>query len=412
MSYNRKYDKRYLFYNGHLVTPEHEICPGWVLTSEGKIEDIGAGVRPTPKGSFDDRDPGIENIDIRGNYLTPGVIDTHICGMLGHDFRNGGDAFQVIAHELIRHGITGFLPTIYLTATERILQLLQEAKEFCSRNTDGSQILGIHLEGPYLGKKYRGLALADSLAAPSIDRDKAIYDQFPEFVRLVTLAPELPDCLPYISYLKKNGVAVAAGHSEIDTFVELESAIRAGLTHVSHIFNAMAVRHLKEPGVDAPGLADLACIEDQLSVSLIADGIHVCPELINLLVRSKPRDKIILITDSFMGTSMPAGLYTYPDGVEVVVDGTCHRTAKDSSLAGSTLTLNRAIKNMISFTHREPADIVPMGTQNPATLIGVQHRKGTLEKGKDADIVVFDSDWNAVITMIEGRVVYRNPVRK
>ena len=393
---------RCILYNCHLITPTEEIYPGWLITSSGKIEEIGEGVKPSPASGDTD------SIDVRGNYVTPGVIDTHICGLAGHDFRIGGDAFRIIADELVKHGVTGFLPTIYLTATDRTLQLLAEAEEFCKSNSFGSQILGIHLEGPYLGEKYRGLALAESLSLPSIDRDSRIFRQYPGFVRLVTLAPELPGCLQFISYLKRNGVSVAIGHSEINTTAELENAILAGLTHVTHIFNAMSVRHLKEPGVDAPGLADLACIDDRLSVSLIADGIHVCPELIRLLLKSKPQQKIVLITDSFMGTNMPEGQYTYPDGVEVLVDGGCHRTVKDGVLAGSTLTLNRAIKNMIEFTGDKLIDIIPMGTQNLAKLIGFDHRKGRLAKGMDADIAVFDKNWQALLTMISGRIVYRD----
>ena len=178
---------------------------------------------------------------------------------------------------------------------------------------------------------------------------------------------------------------------------------------MTHIFNAMQVRGLRELGIDAPGFADLAIIEDRVTVSLIADGVHVCPELVNLLVRAKPHDQIVLITDCFPGTGMPNGIYTYANGVEVIVDRTCHRTIKEKIMAGSVLTLNQAVKNVIRWTTLPVTEVLPMATINPARLLGLADRKGALKPGLDADLVITDQDWNVQLTMVGGRIVHQNP---
>ena len=389
--------------NAHIITPFEDLGMGWISVGDGKIQAVGKGDLPA----------GVRNgdhcpvVDVGGACVIPGLIDTHICGMLGSDFRQGEKAFRTIAGGLVRHGVTAFLPTVYLTATEAALGLLSEALTVSRDDVVCSQILGVHLEGPYLGRKYRGLALEELLGSPSIDRDRVLYERHPGFVKLVTLAPELPGCIEYIRFLKGQGVTVSIGHSETDTKAQLDRAIEAGVSHVTHIFNAMAVRHLKEPGVDTPGLADLSLVDDRLTVSVIVDGVHVSPELVELLVRAKPLDSIVLVTDSFLGTAMPPGSYVYPDGVRVVVDDTCHRTAEDRLLAGSILTLERAVKNLLSFTHVSVPQAVQMASYNPAKLIGVESVKGRLAEGYDADMVVVDRDWSVVMTVIQGSIAYR-----
>ena len=400
-----KHHNSYLICNGRLITPFETITPGWILVDNGKIKKIGKGNKPVNNCV---KRQNIKKIDAKGNFVVPGLIDTHVCGMLGYDCREGRKAYTAIANGLARFGITGFLPTIVSSQTTDILELLSEAKQAQAIDEEASEILGVHLEGPYLGRKYRGLTLKKELAEPSIRRDTILYERFPHFIKLVTLAPELPGCLEYIRYLKKLGIVVSIGHTEINSNSDLDKAVEAGASHVTHIFNAMHIRHLKEPGVYSPSFDDLALLDDRLSVSLIADGVHVCPELINLLMRAKPHEKTILITDCFMGTAMPNGIYVYPDDVKVVVDGTCHRTVKGQLLAGSILTLNRAIKNIIDWTSLPVSEILPMATYNPAKLLGLHNKKGALKTGMDADIVIFDREWNVQHTFLAGRIIYQS----
>ena len=391
-----------LLRNAHLLTPSESIRPGWLLLEEGKIADIGEG--PGPPG----RQEHTNVLDAGGDYVVPGLIDTHVCGMLGHDCREGAAAFSAIIRNLPAFGVTGFLATVIGTSTQAAVPALADAEEARACNHCGSQLLGVHLEGPYLGEKYRGLTLAEELGMPSVERDRPIHERFAGLVKMVTVAPELPECLEYITFLRNSGIVVAVGHTEIGTVDELDGAVAAGASHVTHIFNAMQVRGLKEAGVDAPGFADLAIIDDRLTVSLIADGVHVCPELINLLLRAKPREQIVLVTDCFLATCMPPGDYVYPDGVEVTVDGTCHRTKKGGILAGSVLTLNRAVRNVVDWTARDVTEVLPMATANAARLIGMDQRKGALRPGMDADIAVFSKDWTARCTIVGGTVVYHN----
>jgi len=387
--------------NAHLVTPSESIDPGWLLVENGRVAGLGEGPGPheTPAGAH--------VLDARGDYVAPGLIDTHVCGMLGRDCRQGADAFDVIAQGLPAYGVTGFLATIIGTSVDAAAPLLADAENVRARREPEAHLLGVHLEGPYLGKKYRGLTLEEELGLPSVQRDRAIYERFPGLVKMMTVAPEVSGCLDYIRYLKDLNIVVAIGHTEIATADELAAAVAAGASHVTHIFDAMHVRTLKEPGVDAPGFADLAIVNDGLNVSLIADGVHVCPQLIDLLVRAKSHDQIVLVTDCFLATGMSPGAYTYPDGVEVTVDGTCHRTADDGILAGSVLTLNRAVRNVMNWTGLPATEVLPMATRNPARLIGMDDRKGALRPGMDADVAAFDRDWNAQWTMVGGEVVYQ-----
>ncbi len=396
--------ERHVITNGHVVTPFERIPQGCLCVEDGKIVCLGSQERTAECCAWRDTS---DAIDAGGGFVIPGLIDTHVCGMLGYDCRQGRQAFSVIGAGLVAHGVTGFLPTIYLTPSEQALPLLAEVQALRDSGYDGAEILGVHLEGPYLGEKYRGLALAELLGTPDLECDRQLYARFPSLVKLVTLAPELPGCLPYIRFLKDNGVKVAIGHSEIDTKEQLNQAVAAGVSHVTHIYNAMAVRHLREAGVDAPGLADLALVEDRLSVSVIVDGVHVCPELVDLLVRAKSIDKIVLITDCFQGTGLPPGRYTYPDGVEVEVDRSCHRTIPDKLLAGSVLTLNRAVSNTLAFTSLTVGQAVQMGTYNPARLLGLDGRKGQLRIGFDADLVVTNEEWEVQMTLVGGRVAFR-----
>ena len=390
----------HLLHNAHLVTPDESISPGWLLVEGDRIEDLGGG--PGPR-----RAPaGARTLNVEGGYVVPGLIDTHVCGLLGRDCRDGAEAVAAMARGLVRFGVTGFLPTIIGTFIDGIAVWLEGISALPASLDGAAKILGTHLEGPYLGARYRGLTLAEELDAPCIERDRVIYDRFPGLVKMVTMAPELPNSLAYIEYLAGRQAVAAIGHTEIASRDELDAAVAAGASHVTHIFNAMQVRTLKEPGVDAPGFADLALIDNRLTVSLIADGVHVCPEMIDLLLRAKGYGKVVLVTDCFMGTGMPAGIYTYPDGVEVVVDGACHRTRKEHLLAGSVLTLNRAVRNVMAWTDVPVTQAVAMATANPARLIGLAGRKGRLRPGMDADLAVFDREWTPQWTMVAGKVVF------
>jgi len=388
--------------NGRLVTPFEEIERGSLWLRGGKIEKVWREGEPAEGGPPGD----VRRLDAAGRHVIPGMIDTHVGGMLGCDCREGREAFETIATGMPRYGVTSFLPLVYEMVPSNAVALVGDAKDVADSEGKKAEILGVHVEGPYFSEKYRGALRKEALAEPSIERDRVLYETYPGFVKLLTMSSEVPGGLEYIRYLVSVGVTVSLGHTEVGEWDELKQAVDAGARSVTHIFDAMQVRRLKELGVDSPGFADLALIEDRLFVSLIADGVHVCPELINLLVRAKAHDKIVLATDCFIGTGMPNGIYTYPNGMKVRVDGTCHRRVTDNGLVGSVLTLDRAVKNMLAFTGLSLTDVLPMATINPARLIGVDDRKGSLEEGKDADVAIVDDDGRVVTTLVAGRVVY------
>lgn len=374
---------------GIIITPERKLPHHTVVVEGEKILAIEPeGVWPSP---WD------EVIDAQGLLVTPGMIDLHIHGVDGVDTLDATEeALQKMASFLSRHGVTAFLPTTVAASPISISKSIQAVKN--SRwMKDGAECLGIHLEGPYLNPNYAG-AQSQQHMRPV---DPKEYREWLRsgVVRLITLAPELEGALEFISEGCEQGVCFAVGHSGAD-YERIMVSASYGLSQATHLFNGMASYHHRQPG--AVG-AVLDC--ETIIPQIIVDGIHIHPAAVRLVIKIKGPDKVILISDAMRATGLPDGQYALGDQIVLVKNGVA-RTAK-GGLAGSTLTLDSALRNVMQFTRLQIHEALPMVTSVPAKTIGLKH-KGKIEAGADADIIVLNDELEVCLTMVKGEVVYRN----
>jgi N-acetylglucosamine-6-phosphate deacetylase len=381
-----------LFKNGAVVLADTVLFKSDVLVKENKIAEVGLDVR---------RPRGAEVIDATGYHIAPGFIDLHIHGAVGQMFEFAdADGYAGIATLLAEFGTTGFLATIAALPHENTLSAIRTAKEF-SKDSAGAKMLGIHLEGPYLSPEVPGAQLVSAIRPPSLDELGQYRQAAGKLLKIMTLAPEVDGALELISTLKQYGIVSAAGHSNA-TFEQIRNAIPVGLTHIAHTFNAMRALHHREPGVVGAALA-----MNLLTTELICDGHHVHPAAVDIVLRCKPRDKIVLISDAVAALGLPEGDHDFL-GIPVSVKGGVVRLKHSDNLAGSVLTLNVALKNVFQWFGAVPLrEIFLMASLNPARVAGLDDSKGQIAVGKDADIVLMDEHFDVTLTMVEGQIVHR-----
>lgn len=382
---------RIIIANGRVITPWRVLEKGAVIIEGGKIVAVKEGFEPSE---------GAEAtiIDATGKTVTPGFVDIHVHGGVGYDTMDATpQAIQKMAEFFASHGVTGFLPTTVTASREAILAAIENIAMCQSRSTGGAQVLGVHVEGPYINPSKPG-------AQPLQHIRPADPDEYREFfawnnVRLITLAPEIPANKALIPYAVQQGATVAVGHSTA-SYEEVLGAVRLGLSHACHTFNGMAGLHHREPGTVG---AVLTCAE--ITAEVIADNVHVHPAVIKLLVQAKGVERTVLMTDAIRAAGLSDGTYDL-GGQPVTVHEGVARIAT-GSLAGSTLTMDKAVRNAMAATGLSLAEVLPMASYNPAQVIGMEREKGSLEPGKDADIVLLDEEFRVALTMVGGRVVYR-----
>ncbi len=329
-------------------------------------------------------------------YLTPGLIDLQLNGGLGYDFTQQPETVDIVAAALPRWGVTGFLPTFITAPFETYIKAL----EFLGSRTSrvGAIALGAHIEGPYLNPAYRGAHDPAFVREPSLPEITRLleYDTF----KLMTLAPEEPGALEIVRALVKGSRLVAAGHSGA-TYEQGLAAFEAGILCATHLFNAMPRLHHREPGLVGASLA-----HPEATANLIVDGIHLHPAIVRLIYRLKGWQRVVLVTDAMAGLGMAPGRYELA-GQAVIVDDSSARLAEaPDTLAGSILTLNAAIRNMINFSGCAPHEAVAMASLNPARLLGLDRTKGQLTPGYAADIAVFSPEWEPLLTLVGGQVSF------
>jgi len=383
-----------LFKNGAVVLADTVLFKSDVLVKEGKIAEVGTDLR-VPRGA--------EVIDSTGHHISPGFIDIHIHGAAGHMFEfSDAEGYGAIASTIARHGTTGFLATLAVLPHEGTLSAVKTAMEFARADEgNGAKCVGIHLEGPYLSPEMPGAQNVMAMRGADIREANEYLRAADGMIKLMTLAPEIEGALELIAELRRRGVVSAAGHSNA-TFEQMRQAVQAGLTHTSHTYNAMRPLHHREPGT-----VGAALVMDLLSSELIADGHHVAPAAADVLLRCKPRDKVVLITDAVAALGLPEGDHDFL-GMPVAVKGGAVRLKGSQNLAGSVLTQDVAIRNLFTWFPKIPLrEIFLMASLNPAKAIGIEQRKGQIAEGKDADIILVDEHFEVSLTMVEGRIVYR-----
>ena len=377
--------------NGRIATPVDVIDDGVILVKNSKIEAVGEKDKVTMP-----RDALV--IDARGRIATPGFIDVHVHGGGGSDVMDGSyDALNEMSTFEARHGTTGFLPTPYTDSQKRLLASVKAIETAMKRGTSGGEVLGIHLEGPYINIERKGGQPPEYIRKPDLEELRLLLEASNNNVKMITLAPEVNGGSEFVRRIIQYGVVASIGHSNA-TYDEALRAVDAGVSHACHAYNAMREFHHREPGVVG---AVLSC--DELTAELIADGIHVHPAAMKILVKCKGTDRIILVTDAVVGTGME-GRYKL-GGRDVVITKKDSRFL-DGALAGSVLTMDSAVRNIMGLVGASLQDAVKMATVNPARRIGVYDRKGSLEAGKDADITIVDDQINVYMTMVMGKIVY------
>jgi N-acetylglucosamine-6-phosphate deacetylase len=377
-----------------LVTPLEQIARPMLVIEDGIVAQVTSREHcEVPKGA--------QVQDFPDAVLAPGLVDIHIHGGAGHDVMtaNAG-ALQELEQFLAKHGVTSYFPTTVTASLDETLvaldRLAAAVETASARKRDGSlraQPLGIHLEGPFLSHAKRGVHPTEHLLAPSLEVFDRLWQAARGKVSVMTVAPELPKAEYLVGEAARRGVCVSLGHSD-SPLAPVEAAIAAGARHVTHTFNAMRALDHREPGILGAALAD-----ERLTADIIADGIHVHPDVVRLFLRAKGEERAVLITDALSATGMGDGRFRL-GAFEVEVRGA--RCEHEGRLAGSVLTLDGAVRNVMQFAQCGLRQAVRLATLNAARVAGFGARKGELVEGADADIIVLTPEGQPVQTFVAG----------
>ncbi|KAA3658061.1 MAG: N-acetylglucosamine-6-phosphate deacetylase [Chloroflexi bacterium] len=373
--------------NGMVYTPEGVVENGTVVVENGRIQTITQSQKTGP--------PDSQVIDAAGLFVVPGFIDLQLNGGFGHDFTQQPETIWEVAAQLPQFGVISFLPTIITSPMETVAAAQQVMTQAPADGFCGAMPLGLHLEGPFLNPIKKGAHDVRWMKLPSSARTQTWTRD--NHVRLVTLAPEMPNAHELIQSLVANGVMVSAGHS-MATFDEAVAAFDSGVRYGTHLFNAMPPLHHRKPGLAGALLAD-----ERVAYGLIPDGIHVHPGLIKTVWQAAG-ERMTVVTDAMAAMGMPSGRYLLGD-FEVTVTETDSRLP-DGTLAGSIVTMDAALRNLMTFTGCSLAEALPTVTHNPAELLGLP-QKGRLMPGADADLVLLSSDLQVQMVVGNGRIIYK-----
>ncbi|MCY4019929.1 MAG: N-acetylglucosamine-6-phosphate deacetylase [Chloroflexi bacterium] len=376
--------------NARIVTETNCYDRAWLRVENGKISAISPGDSPEL--------PEANIIDATGATLLPGFIDIHAHGGDGFDVMDGDvNSLAGMARFFARGGVTSFLATTWTDSGARIHQALKAIATAQDMRSGGARLLGAHLEGPYLNAEKCGAQHSAYIRRADLTEALPWLDL--NVIRLLSLAPEFSENHWLIKEAVSRGVTVSVAHSN-GSFDQIKSARDLGLSHATHAFNAMSPLHHREPGVVGAVLS-----LDDINCELICDLEHVHPAAIDILWRCKGPDRLILITDSVKIAGMPDGRYQFSHQEVEKKDGSV-RICADGTLAGTTLTMNAALRNLMSATNLPVEALWRTASLNAARAINVDDRKGSIALGKDADLVLLDDNLNVLITIVEGRTAY------
>ncbi len=381
----------YLIQNVKICIEDGQIIDGEILISNGIIQEISQTKILT----------SVRNrIDGEGLLAIPGFIDIHIHGAVGADFMDcETEASKRIATYLPSEGTTSYLATTLTHSPERIREAIQVNREMMDEEIrNGAEMLGFHLEGPFIHPEQAGAQPLPFIRKPSITLLKDWFGEQLTNLKVITLAPELDNEYEMIQLLAGRNVIISAGHSKA-TFEELKGAIKHGLSHLTHYTNAMTGLHHREIGIVGAGL-----LQDELFCELIADGVHLSEDMLLLLIKIIGPERLILITDSMRAKGLSDGIYTLADQ-QVRVLGS-KATLENGTLAGSVLKMNEAVARMKRLSSWSVQDLVKISSGNAAKRLGVYDRKGSITVGKDADIVLVNDSFDVCYTFCKGGLSY------
>ena len=384
--------------NGTVITPEREIKDGVVIVCGDKISDVGKrGEVEEPLDS--------KIIDADSGYITPGLIDIHVNGANGADVSKvKSDTFSTMGNFFTKYGVTSYVGTTITGAPADIVKALQFARSYLKESKiDGAELLGIHMEGPYISPEQSGAHPKEYLALPRPEH----YRQFLEYSDVLlkmTIAPELEGAEQLVKDLRERDIVVSAGHTN-GIYSEMKDAIDAGVNHSTHFFCNMS--HFRRDNLKrVAGVVETLLYDDRVTGALIGDGWHVGPQLMKLLIKVKGIDKVCFVTDAMPAVGLPDGIHKIGE-VEAVVENGIARLKDNTAYAGSVTTMDVCVRNGIDQVGLSLVDAIRMSSLTPAKIIGFSDRKGSLEKGKDADITIFDRDIKVKRTIQRGKLVFK-----
>ncbi|WP_055105912.1 N-acetylglucosamine-6-phosphate deacetylase [Paenibacillus ihumii] len=361
---------------------------GAVLIDKGRI--IAVDCEPSHAGK-------LKMIDGQGKLLIPGMIDVHIHGANGYDMMDGTvKSIQEVSKACAATGCTSFLATSVSSSLEDLLAMVRQVKQVAGHE-EGAQIAGIHIEGPYLNIKRKGMQNEAYLRHPDFTEMEQLIEQAGSLLKMVTIAPELPGGMEMVSYLHRQGIIAAIAHSDA-TYEEAKQAFRLGASHITHCFNGMRPIHHRDPG-----LITAALEEEKVSLQAIVDNVHLHPAMVRLMHRIKGPGGMVLITDALQAMGLGDGQYEFGGHRVTVVNGIAQLS--DGTLASSTVTMNEALRNTAELGIPLHEAIV-MASTTPADVLGLSN-KGRIAPGADADLVLLDGQFQVEWTMIGGKEVYR-----
>jgi len=364
----------------------NRIEQGSLLIEHGKIKEIN----PLTYNNED-------ILDANGLYVSPGFIDVHIHGAGGFDTMDGTiDAINNIAKTIVKHGTTSFTPTTMTVSIEAIHKSMKVIKKLKETGTEGAHVLGAHLEGPFINPEAIGAQNSDYLLSPTISAYNEMVEGCGDAVVSITLAPEISGAKELIKYLSEKGIVCSIGHTKA-TYEEAIDAVEWGICHSTHLYNAMTPFNHRNPGVVG------AIFDSNITTETISDGIHISYPSLRIAYKQKSTDNVLLITDAMMACSMIDGEYSL-GGQSVTVIGGAARL-KNGALAGSVLTLDKAVNNVYKNSTLPLYEIVKMASYNGAKHCKVHNRKGQIKEGYDADLILFDDNINIKKVFVLGKEV-------
>lgn len=371
--------------NGKIVT-ENNVIENKILLFNDKI-----------RGFYDKIDDNIEIIDAKGLYVSPGLIDIHVHGSCNCDVMDKSVAsIKTIGSGIKKNGVTSFLPTTMTMSKDDIYEALDTIRESMTIKYDGAQIVGAHLEGPFINSKYKGAQSSKFIQVPNFP----FIEDYVDIIKIISYAPEVDENFNFTKEIKgKTDITLSIAHTNA-TYEEAKLAIKFGASNITHLFNAMTPLNHREMGVVGAALtSDVYC-------EIICDNIHVNPELFQFVLNNKGKDKIILITDCMRAGCMPDGKYDLGGQDVFLKDGAARLAA--GNLAGSVLDLNKAVYNFMKSTNLSINEAINLASLNPAKSINMHNTKGSLEINKDADIALFDDEMNCYMSIAKGEIIFNN----
>ena len=376
---------------GVVLTPTERFAPGRVIIRRGIVEAVGV--------AYDVRVPaGAARLEAPSLTVTPGFIDPHIHGCGGADVMDATyDALNTVSRILARHGTTAFLPTTVSAPADILGSAIAQLGSLIERHFDGAQPIGIHLEGPFISTTRRGTHQADHILPANGELLAEWIHRSAGQLKLLTLAPEIDGAGELIGLAEEAAIRVAMGHSNA-SYEDALAAVERGVCYAVHTFNAMREFTHREPGIAGAVLAD-----DRIFAEIVADGIHVHPEVVKIFARSKQRDRVLLVTDATSATDMADGQYFLGTEKVNVVNGVCRDA--EGRLAGSTLTQEVGLRHFVRWTGATLQDALFGLTLNPAGALHLEGR-GRIEPGSPADLVMMNDEFEVIKTFVAGKLVF------